>query len=230
LLNSLNQQDLADVQFLLRDEEGKDVSVYAHRLILAAASQHFMSMFTSGYAEAVGMTNGRVLIEMPDWVSPRPLLWVLAYLYQGFDPQAAHVTAARLAVALEATAAGRKPDSFPGSKSERRKLPKLIDESAVGEDLCCLLRLADLYDLAHLKQWTEQRLQKLLNPDNVVAISTHAFFCNGRQLLRLCVYQMRLLYGSLAKTEEWDNLEPAIRELVLDSGDDQAESEDAPPL
>jgi hypothetical protein len=220
---------LADVQFLLRDEEGRDVTVYAHRLILSAASQHFMSMFTSGCSEAFGVMNGRVVIDMPDWVSPRPMLWVLAYLYQGFDPQAAHITAARLAVAVESRAAGRKPEAapfIPGSRSERRRLPKLIDESAVGEDLCCLLRLADLYDLAHLKQWTEQRLQKLLNPDNLVAISTHAFFCNGRQLLRLCVYQMKLLYGALAKTEDWDNLEPAIRDLVLMDSDDVVASED----
>jgi hypothetical protein len=224
LQKALNQPELADVEFILRDSDGKAVSVYAHRLILAAASEHFRKQFTFGGSEAFGVMNGRCIVDLDDWVSPRPLLWMLAYLYQGFDPHSAQLVAARLAVSLEQGVAATCSRPVTGSKSERKRLPKLIDEAAVGEDLCCLLRLSDVYGISHLKQWTEQRLQALLNPDNLIAISTHAFHCNGKQLLDVSVYHMQLLYGELAKKPDWENLEPAIQNLVLNCDDTAAES------
>merc|ERR1712176_965873 len=101
-----------------------------------------------------------------------------------------------------------------GRQTGRRRVPKFQD-SDIGEDLCALLRLAEFYGLFHLKQWSEQQLVGLLSADNVVALSTHAYFCNASQLLPVCVYQMQLMYSELVDVEEWEDLEPAIRELVL---------------
>ena len=85
----------------------------------------------------------------------------------------------------------------------------------MGEDMCCLLRLSEFYQLDHLKQWVENELCKLLVPENLIALSTHAYFCNARQLLRVCVYHLRQKYGELVGIEDWEDLEPAIKELVL---------------
>merc|ERR1719215_1290283 len=108
-----------------------------------------------------------------------------------------------------------------------RRLPRLLQEdSDAGDDLCCLLRLADLYGLAHLKQWTEQRLYAMVNPENLVTLSTHAFFCNASQLLALCVYHMKHLYGEIAHSSEYRALDPAIQELVVAGHNDRPSAAD----
>ncbi|CAE8681195.1 unnamed protein product [Polarella glacialis] len=203
---ALNVPELADVEFVLRPCEDGPRSLYAHRLVLAASCEHFHAMFTSGCAEAVGI-GGRCRLDLPDWVAPRPMLWMLAYLYQGFDPKKAQEVAFALTPGLG-------PGPGRSSAAGRRPGPRFAEGDA-GEDLCCLLRLSEFYDLEHLKQWTEQRLQGLMTPENLVALSTHAYFCNASQLLRLCVYHLQQLYSELVGVEEWEELEPAIKELVL---------------
>ncbi|CAK0887003.1 unnamed protein product [Prorocentrum cordatum] len=217
---ALNEPELADVEFTLRPwgSPQEPQTVFAHRLILAAACEHFRTMFTSGCAESCGV-GGRAKIDMPDWVTRKPLLWLLAYLYQGYDPQAALHAAARLEARL---GAGRGLDDAGASRraglvrvtNGRLRAPRFLDEAA-GEDLCCLLRLCEFYDVRHLKQWAEHRLQQLLTPENLLALSTHAYFCRASQLLDVCVYHMQQVYAEIASTEEWRELEPAIRDLVL---------------
>lgn len=97
--------------------------------------------------------------------------------------------------------------------------------SEIGEDLCCLLRLSEYYQLDHLKQWTESQLGKLLTPENVVSLSTHAYFCNANQLLRVSIYHLRRQYAELVGVEDWEELEPAIKELVLANVSQTSETE-----
>jgi len=221
LSDALDRPELADVEFVLHRADGVERKVYAHRLVLGAACEHFYATFTSGCSEAMGVIGGRCRIDLPDWVEPRPLLWLLAYLYQGFDPQAAHAAACRLEwregsnIERDTTAPAGPGSGARGSTARRRPPPRFASDPDIGEDLCCLLRLSDLYGLGHLKRWSEHRLQSLLGPENLVAVSTHAFFCNASQLLALCVYHMQLLYSELVGTAEWENLEPAIRDQVL---------------
>lgn len=81
--------------------------------------------------------------------------------------------------------------------------------------MCCLLRLSEYYQLDHLKQWAESELGKLLTPENLIPLSTHAYFCNAGQLLRVSIYHLRREYGELVGVDDWEELEPAIKELVL---------------
>lgn len=203
---ALNQPELADVEFVVRPAGSNEETIfYGHRLILAAACDHFHKTFTSGLSEATG---SRCRIELPDWITPRPFLWMLAYLYRGFDPTAAH----RVALLLEPG-----PAKARFSAGGRRKVPLCFEDRDAGDDLCCLLRLSSFYALYHLLQWSEHQLQEMLTPDNIVAISTHAYFCEAQQLLRLCVHSMQLLYGDLVGTAEWEDLEPAIKDMVLEA-------------
>mmetsp|Transcript_51144 Transcript_51144/g.165590 ORF Transcript_51144/g.165590 Transcript_51144/m.165590 type:complete len:1837 (-) Transcript_51144:63-5573(-) len=226
----LNRPELADVELVVRSEDGlTETTVYAHRLILAAACDHFRSSFTSGLAEAVGV-NGRCRLEMPEWVTPTALLWMLAYLYQGFDANKAHQTAILLEAQMRTEAVGPGApllDTVVGAgygaalgtstRRQRNAMRAIFREADgdIGEQLCCLLRLSEFYALDHLKAWCECRLQGLLAPDNLIALSTHAFFCGAHQLLRVCVYNMRLIYSELVGQDEWETLEPGIKELVL---------------
>jgi len=218
LEKALNQPELADVEFMLHPEGGAECKVYAHRLILAASCEHFYKAFTSGCSEAVGKSS-RAQLDMPEWVTPLALLWMLAYLYQGFDPAAARQTAVR----LEAQMTGNHramPDAAGATRVVRgARGGKLRLSSATAMDssdeLCCLLRLSEFYDLNHLKTWCESRIQTLLSPETLVALSTHAFFCNAPQLLRVCVYHMQMLFADLVGTEDWEILEPAVKDLVL---------------
>ncbi|CAJ1442732.1 unnamed protein product, partial [Effrenium voratum] len=88
---SLNRPELADVIFVV-DPLGSPRMLYAHRLVLAAASEHFHAAFST-YAEAA---EARCRVELPDWVLARPMLWMLAYLYQGYDAAKAQQVAFRL--------------------------------------------------------------------------------------------------------------------------------------
>eukprot|EP00930_Biecheleria_cincta_P069650 TRINITY_DN57364_c0_g1_i1.p1 TRINITY_DN57364_c0_g1~~TRINITY_DN57364_c0_g1_i1.p1 ORF type:complete len:1669 (-),score=270.95 TRINITY_DN57364_c0_g1_i1:122-5128(-) len=213
---SLNRPELADVEFVVSAEDGAAQTVFAHRLVLAAACEHFRRVFTSGLSEGIGGV-ARCRIDLPAWVSFRPLLWMLAYLYRGYDAQAAHEVALRLESAAKGVSAKDTPTRWrhdlEGGR-RRRPQPHFVDEES-GEDLCCLLRLAEFYGLEHLGRWAESRLQAMMTPENLLALSTHAYFCNASQLLRVCVYNMQVLYADLASGPEWEELDPAIRELVL---------------
>jgi len=224
LKSSLNRPELADVEFILRPEGGIEQKVFAHRLILASACTHFYKTFTSGCAEAVGFSPLAKMM-MPEWVTPLALLWMLAYLYEGFDPAAALESASRLEADMRRNGASGSCGSGPTTSSAAvsTNRPNLggkqrswrIAHLECGEELCTLLRLSEFYGIEHLKAWCEQRLQTQLSADNLVALSTHAFFCNARQLLRVCVYHMQVMYSELVGNEDWETLEPAIKELVL---------------
>ena len=90
--------------------------------------------------------------------------------------------------------------------------------------MCCLLRLSEYFQLDHLKQWAESELGKLLTPETLIPISTHAYFCNASQLLRVSIYHLRRQYGELVGVDEWEELEPAIKELVLAGVDSESNS------
>jgi len=207
---ALNKPEVADLEFaVLPADGGEPKIVYAHRLILAAACEHFRTAFTSGFSATPG-PNGRCRIDMPEWVEIRPFLWLLAYLYYSYDPEKAWAIARQLdSDSLPATGPYR---AVHGIKA---RFPRLLDGDDVGDDLCGLLRLSEFYDLEHLKQWTERRLQGLLSAGNVIAMSSHAFFCNASQLLRLCVYHMKVMYADLVVAREWEDLDERIKELVL---------------
>jgi len=214
LLASFNNPELADVEFVICPEDQQAHTVYAHRLILAGTCNHFRATFTSGCAETVGI-GGRCRIELPNWVTYGPFLWLLSYLYHGYDPQAAQVTALRLSASANGDNFGSTCSIYSVQKNiNGKRRPRFLDAD-IGDDLCCLLRLSDMYDLEHLKQWVEYRLQALLMPENLLALSTHAYFCNAKQLLRLCVYHMQHLYADFAGTDEWEELEQSIKEQVL---------------
>eukprot|EP00419_Tripos_fusus_P005434 CAMPEP_0172692360 /NCGR_PEP_ID=MMETSP1074-20121228/25202_1 /TAXON_ID=2916 /ORGANISM="Ceratium fusus, Strain PA161109" /LENGTH=173 /DNA_ID=CAMNT_0013512555 /DNA_START=12 /DNA_END=533 /DNA_ORIENTATION=+ len=168
--------------------------------------------FASGFAETVGV-SGRCRVELPEWVMPRPMLWLLAYLYKGFDPKEAQLAAFADATGGAHSSASGAPRTARMWKL-RQHAARFKDEHA-GEDLCCLLRLAEFYNLDHLKQWAEQQLASLMGPENLVALSTHAYFCNARQLLQFCVYHLQQRYAELVGVQEWEDLEPAIQQLVL---------------
>jgi len=215
--SALNQPELADVEFVLPsdsdgDAETSQKTFFAHRLVLAASCEHFRMTFAAGFAETVGV-SGRCRVELPEWVMPRPMLWVLAYLYKGFDPKEAQITAYAGTTGRDHSGASGALRTARTWKS-RQHAARFSDENT-GEDLCCLLRLAEFYDLDHLKQWAEQQLASLMGPENLVALSTHAYFCNAAQLLQFCVYHLRQQYAELVGVQEWEDLEPAIKELVL---------------
>ena len=203
---SLNKPELADVIFVLQADDGTK-EIYAHRLVLAAACEHFRVLFTSDCAEA---KEPRCRLHLPDWVSSRGLLWLLAYFYQGFDALVAQEVAYQLDRGLEVSEV-----VVPVRVTGRSQKPRCLATSDTGEDLCCLLRLCEFYDVSHLKRWTECELGKLLTGENLIALSTHAYFCNANQLLNVCIYHLRSQYAELVGLEEWESLEPAIRELVL---------------
>lgn len=214
IAQSLNNPELADVEFVVFDDEsGSERLVYAHRFVLAAACEHFYSQFTSGCAEAVGV-GSRCRLMMPEWVEFRPLLWMLAYLYHGYDPRRALAIACR----LEAEALGRAlPRSMASGRAGRhKKLPRLSADQA--NDLCCLLHLSDFYNLEHLKEWTEDALWRMIDSDHpmdVMTVSMHAFYCNASQLEAICIHHMQLCYADIAGTAQWQALSPELREKVL---------------
>eukprot|EP00434_Breviolum_minutum_P046420 symbB.v1.2.041976.t1/scaffold8960.1/size4567/1 len=137
---------------------------------------------------------------------------MLAYLYQGYDVARAQKVAFQLSRNDAPKVVADNSAKFLISK--RRRGHVQVD-SEIGEDLCCFLRLSEYYQLDHLKQWAESELSKLLSPENLIALSTHAYFCSASQLLRLSIYHLRRQYSELVGIEDWEDLDPAIKELVL---------------
>jgi len=67
-----NNSELSDVKFIVEGQE-----IYAHKVILAARSQHFKGMFFSGMKE-----SSEKIIPLPD-MQYKPFMDVLNYIYSG---------------------------------------------------------------------------------------------------------------------------------------------------
>merc|ERR1711862_830567 len=86
---------------------------------------------------------------------------------------------------------------------------------ALGDDLCCLLRLSEYYGLEHLKEFAEESLSHLLTPESVIPMASHAYHCEADQLLRLCIFNLRRMYADIVGSPDWEELEPAVKDIVM---------------
>ena len=128
---SLGDPTLADVRVAAVDPEtGAEGSIVAHRLVLGLSSPVFRTMFTAGFAEA--QVHYAVGDELPVIQMPE---W-------------AHLPAATCL--LQYFYSGRPYGDDIGllHPPDERKCAVV----------CELLRLADMYQLPHLKQWAEHYL------------------------------------------------------------------------
>ena len=87
---------------------------------------------------------------------------------------------------------------------------------------CELLHLSDCYELRHLKQLIEARLESwdIITVENVVSLTTHAAAANASQLLDVCIHCLRHLHDVVRETPEWADLPPyVVEEVELPAGE-----------
>ena len=82
--------------------------------------------------------------------------------------------------------------------------------------VCTLLRLADFYNLEHLKSLAEVWLStnEIIDVFNVVGLLTHAHACRAKQLMEFTSYCCREMSKVVMSTDEWHELDPVLQRRV----------------
>ena len=81
-----------------------------------------------------------------------------------------------------------------------------------------MLRVADFFDLEHLKQLLELMLVvewQVVQLENVVSLYEHACHLDCRQLKAACVGFIRDSFDVVSQTPEWGQLSDELREPVV---------------
>eukprot|EP01052_Picozoa_sp_SAG31_P013457 SAG31_NODE_809_length_11922_cov_15.915504_5_plen_192_part_00 len=89
-------------------------------------------------------------------------------------------------------------------------------EAASIESVLQLLRLSDMMQLQHAKQWCEVWLanSSIMDLWNTVVLLEHAYTCQADQLIALAVFNIVKMFDFVIKTEEWQALDPEIQNIV----------------
>jgi len=163
-----------------------------------------------GPAGSQGGRSTREVIPMEPWVSPHALSLVLDYMYTGqIDDLAVRSTTRLAATKHDAHAHGDDADGEDARMDS--------EDTAYVETLLTILRLADLFELDHLKEVMESRLAPFAstNASNAAAITSHALACQAQQLYALGIHFLRLNHPVLRGTEMWEELPESIKEDTL---------------
>ena len=181
--SQFNQAVFADVEF--RVDDGSDEVVFAHKMVLAMASEVFKTMFFTGSLKESTEPVSELLV--PEWITRTTLLWMLRYMYQGIEVSCAEVgpmhpvTSERVSETLNLLAAA---DLYGLSH-----LKQWCEQYLADDDVLVL--------------------------QNLFLMVGHADQYHATQLRRACIFKLRMMVDVAAEMPEWHALSDGIKAEIL---------------